>query len=113
MKEIWKPIPNYEGLYEASSHGRIRSVNRIIEGRWGATRRTGKIRSCHLDKDGYQHLHFRGKHHRVSRLVCETFHGPSPFEAAQVNHKNKIRNDDTIKNLEWVSQSENMQHAYE
>lgn len=108
--EIWKPIPGWEGLYEASSEGRIRSVARHIKARTGMTRKlpTRVLRGANsrgyrtvvLHKDGI------GKSYLVHRLVCEAFHGPCP-DGLMVAHTDGTRSNNVPSNLRWATAQEN------
>ena len=105
MKEIWKEIPGYEGLYEISTCGRIKSL------------RTGLIRKDVNSGRGYRAIQlsdtFARKHRLyVHRLVALTFLGKPPSENYQVNHINLIKTDNSLSNLEWVTPKDNMKHAY-
>lgn len=118
--EIWKDIPEYEGLYEASSLGRIRTKegkttftqkhglrhwkSRIMSGR-GDNPKTGKRVS--LWKNGVC------KDWLVARLVAITFLGNPNALKNTVNHKNGNRLDNRIENLEWLSLEDNLRHAFE
>jgi len=103
MKEIWKDIPNYEGLYQSSNLGRIRNVN------------TNRILKQQVDHDGYFIITLRkGKAKRtykVHRLVAKTFM-PGNHKTLQVNHISGIKSDNSVSNLEWVTLKENIKHAY-
>lgn len=114
--EIWKDIPQFEGIYQASTKGRIRSLDRE---RYCRNKHTflckGKILMPKIQNSGYMIVWLRkdGKTYAktIHRLIAKTFiPNPSAFE--QVNHKdgNKINNN--VKNLEWCSRSENVKHAY-
>lgn len=116
--EIWKDIPNYEGIYQASSEGEIRSVegkttysklrgerrwkSRILKGR-GNNLVTGK--RVNLWKDG------KCKEWLVARLVAITFLG-NPPEGYTVNHKDGNRLNNCIENLEWLSRADNIRHGF-
>lgn len=102
---MWKEVVGYEGLYEVSSTGRVRSL------------KFGKVRYFKLkpNKDGYVQAMLRKsgikKNLSVHRLVCEAFHGPAPATKPFVNHRNGKKSDNRKKNLHWVSASENILHA--
>ena len=101
--EIWMPIPGYEGRYEASSLGRIRSL-----------RSGGLVLKTPPDRDGYPHVSLRreGKLRvvHVHRLVAETFHGPSRPVHREVAHLDGNRANARADNLKWCSKVENHSH---
>lgn len=114
--EDWK-ISRIDRNYEVSSTGSIRSIERIVEvfGHWGGKykrRYGGKILNPVKNRLGY--LQITGtnkKFHQVHRLVAFEFcNGFS--EGLFVNHKNGIRDDNRAENLEWVTNKENLNHAY-
>lgn len=98
---VWKPHPKY-GKIECSSTGQVRN------------RATGKVYAQNLRDSGYVTTGFVCDgvlvRDRVHRLVAEAFFGLQP--GLQVNHKNGVRNDNRIENLEFVTRSENLLHAY-
>jgi hypothetical protein len=106
MEEIWKDIEGYEGLYQVSNLGRVKSFKR----------KNIKIMKSSVDFNGYSHVNLykndtkRG--FKVHRLVCFAFL-PYLIEKPQVNHINGIKTDNRLKNLEWCDQSHNQQHAYD
>ena len=101
---IWKPIPQYEGLYEISSNGQVRNsrTGRILAQRLGGT---AKYRFVSLWKGNKE------KHMLVHRLVAMVF-VPNPEGKPQVNHKDRNKENNTVANLEWVTVSENHKHAF-
>lgn len=115
-KEIWKDIPDYEGLYQASNLGRIRSLDRIIISSKGVSMPyKGKILSQSSDGcKGYLKVKLskngKAKTFRVHYLIAITF---LDKKGECINHKdgNKINNN--VENLEWVTYSENNKHAYD
>lgn len=106
--ERWQPIPGCD--YEASTCGRIRRVTGgqgAIAGRVLAGMRTNNgYRTVQITKGGVR------KTRHIHRLVAEAFHGPCP-KGYHVNHKDGVKSNNRPDNLEYVSRSENMQHAYE
>ncbi|MHA4169913.1 NUMOD4 domain-containing protein [Bacillus cereus] len=119
MGEVWKPIEGTEGLYEVSSHGRVRSLDRFIEykckGKTVRRLQRGRFLSNSSDaeyqvvkicnKDGHQYI-------RIHQLVANAF-----VEKAEgkdyVNHKDANKHNNRADNLEWVTQKENIAYARE
>lgn len=102
--EIWKDIEGYKGLYQVSNYGQVKSL------------KFGKekiLKQCKL-KDGYLYVRLcqngKGKTYKVHRLVVKCF-----LEAIEgkdiVNHKNEIKTDNRVENLEWVSSKENANYG--
>lgn len=113
---IWKAIPSYEGYYEVSNTGLVRSLDRYVKINNKSPRfQKGKELSQSNHKDGYKcvllSLNGKQKLCTVHRLVAIAFLQQSP-EKIEVNHKNGIKDDNNVNNLEWVTPSENMKHAY-
>lgn len=115
-KEIWKPIRGYLGLYEISSLGRVKSLSRAkLTPSGKCCNSSEKILSAgHIGKDGYEFVYLRkdGQSRRfyVHRLVAKEFL-PLP-NSDMVNHKNGIKFDNRVENLEWCNRSENTKHAF-
>ena len=113
--EIWKDIPEYEGVYQVSNLGRIRSLDREIT---YANRKTGlykgRIMKLKMSKYGYVVFHFsvdnKKKAISVHRLVAETFI-PNPDNKPCVNHIDCNRANNKVSNLEWCTHKENVQHS--
>lgn len=113
--EEWRAAIGYEGIYEVSSAGRIRSLDRDIPHYMGGVSRIkGKILSPMLDS-GYLRIGLRNK--KVFRmvyvhvLVAAAFVGPCP-SGKEVNHKNGIKTDSAASNLEYMTRKENVRHAF-
>lgn len=107
MQEIWKDIKNYEGLYQVSNLGRIKSLDRLdIYGR----RVHGRILKPGKDHQGYLGIGLckEGirKSKRIHRLVAETFI-PNPNKYLEVNHKDEDKENNAINNLEWCDRKYN------
>lgn len=109
-KEVWRAIPEYEGYYEASSLGRIRSVPR------NGTRKNGTILTPNVKKSGYANVLLSKndirKTHRIHRLIAQAFI-PNPEDKPQVNHKNGDKLDNRVDNLEWATSRENIRHKFD
>ena len=103
MKEIWKPIQKYEDRYLISNLGKVFSLfsKRCISNR--------------INKAGYIQiiLHKKGENKTLllHRVLGQTFI-PNPLNLPQINHKNAVKTNNKLKNLEWVTQSFNTRHAY-
>ena len=114
--EIWKDVKGYEGIYQCSSFGRIKTVERYITEINGKKRiRKEIIRKQCLCKNGYYYItlnvNMKIKQISVHRIVASTFL-PLIMNKNVVNHKNGIKTDNRIENLEWCNKSENELHAY-
>lgn len=107
--EIWKDVVGFEGLYEVSNLGRVKSsakINRAHEIvlKTPANYRTGYL-FADLCKAGQ-----KNKHSSVHRLVATAFL-PNPEDKVQVNHINGDKTDNRLENLEWATRSENQKHS--
>lgn len=115
MEEIWKDIIGYEGYYQVSSIGRVRGLRRTVGDRF-LVELPEKIMATSLNDAGYAmvdlYMNSNRKTMRVHRLVATAFI-ENPQNKPQVNHKNSIRNDNDVSNLEWCTPSENTQHGYD
>ena len=102
QSEIWADIAGYEGLYQISTYGNVRSL------------RMNKVMSSHDNGHGYEYITLRKgnpKNYYVHRLVAEAFL-PKLNENLVVNHKDHNRKNNTVENLEWVTPRENNLHYY-
>lgn len=119
MEEQWKSVKNYEGLYEVSTLGRVRSIGKSFlmnnHGTMCMVKIQPKILEQRYHTAGYLlvniNKHKNQKTVRVHRLVAETFL-PNPENKPFVNHKNGKKDDNRLDNLEWTTPSENNKHAY-
>lgn len=112
--ETWKVVRGYEGLYEVSDLGRIRSLGRVCRSKNESVQQkrkriltqeinaNGYCRICLYDREG------RSKHFAVHRLVMDAFVGESDL---QVNHKNEIKTDNRLQNLEYCTSKENCNYG--
>ena len=103
--EIWKPIVDFEHLYEISNNARIRNIE------------TGKILKPYINDNGYYTIRLKTKsgtfkHKKLHRLLMLTFVGEDA-ERPIVNHKNGDKLDLDLNNLEWCTSSENNKHAFD
>lgn len=113
QSEVWKPVAGFEGIYEVSDHGRVRSLARIVpivDGASPARRVPAKVLSPGTNSSGYLHVTlFRAgvrRLRKVHHLVLDAFFGDCP-EGCQALHGNAIRNDNRISNLRWGTAKEN------
>lgn len=106
--EVWKDVKGYEGFYQVSNLGRVKSLPR------NGTVKRERILTPHR-VGGYLHaeLNMRGVHKgkKIHRLVAEAFI-PNPDNKREVNHIDGNKHNNTVENLEWVTSSENQLHAF-
>ena len=124
MEEIWKDIEGYEGLYQVSNLGRVRSLDRVdSKGR----HKCGQIMKLSLNEKGYVKITLwkngKKKDYKVHRLVAEAFL-PNPNNLPQVNHKDEIKSNNMIwvnedgsidynkSNLEWCDNKYNINYSW-
>jgi hypothetical protein len=107
MEEFFKDIEGYEGLYQVSNLGRVKSL--IYRGI-----KRDKVLKAGVDTQGYLSVNLyksgKCKSKNVHRLVALAF-VPNPDKKAQVNHINALKEDNCVNNIEWSTPSENIRHA--
>lgn len=107
MQEEWRDISGYEGLYQVSNTGKVRSMN------YRRTRRVAELKQKNVK--GYKYVDLCGESDTrmpsVHRLVIESFVGPCP-DGKQVNHIDGDPCNNNILNLEYVTAAENIQHSF-
>ena len=108
-KEIWKDIQGYEGMYQVSSHGRVKSLNYNKTGLEG-------ILNPNNNGKGYLQVYLtknkKSKKVLIHRLVAQAFLY-KPTDKNYVNHKDGNKSNNNVNNLEWCTRSENQQHAFD
>ena len=114
--ENWKPVKGFEGIYEVSDLGRVRSIDRIVVHKTGrAVPVKGRIMKTGLHYKGYVRLMLsnggdREHSYFVHRLVAEAF-VPNPGNLPEVNHKDENKANNRADNLEWCTHRANSQHG--
>lgn len=98
MNEIWRDVPGYEGLYQVSNLGNVKSLRR---GKILKPRKSKDYLHVVLCKDGKE------TEFRVNRLVCSVFNGPIP-PGLEVNHINEDKSDNRLSNLNLMTHKENI-----
>jgi hypothetical protein len=119
LQELFLPVKNYEGLYEVSNYGTIKSVQRIVTGKSKHGNPNSRIlperiKKQRIDKYGYPCIVLSKngikKHFTIHRLVCITF-APNPLNKPQINHIDGNKLNNHVSNLEWCTAIENVTHS--
>lgn len=105
----WRPVLGLEEFYDVSANGQVRTKHKL------GRAHLKKILSQTSNKKGYLRVRLTAEKGTftkvVHRLVLEAFVGPQPSPIHETNHKNGIKSDNRIENLEWVTRKENNAHA--
>ena len=119
MSGVWKDIPDFEGLYQVSNMGRVRSLDRVVTCSDGSMRKyKGRVLKLQVDKTtGYEYLTLSNDGKRdtkkVHRLVLETFKPHVNMNDLEVNHMDGNKLNNHLTNLEWVTARDNILHAHD
>lgn len=115
MEEIWKDIKEFEGCYQVSNLGRVRSLTRKVKTFNGVRTSKGQILKPITTKNGYLRICFKSHqqnyYYSIHRLVAEAFI-PNPNNFPIVNHKDNNSLNNNANNLEWCTQSYNVKYSY-
>lgn len=116
MAAVWKKVPGYDGRYEASIFGMVRSINRTVyKGRkMVPTKVRGQLLSPYIGTDEYLRvdMYQNGirRHERLHSIIAKTFI-PNPENKETVNHIDENKYNNTVKNLEWMTNEENVNYG--
>lgn len=117
MKEIWKDIVNYEGYYQVSNLGKVKSLEReIYMFNKGNFKSKEKILLSHTTSKGYLRISLLKdkicRKNLVHRLVAQAFIENNNLKLNQVNHIDGNKKNNEVHNLEWCNNSQNVKHSY-
>lgn len=117
MQEIWKDITGYEGIYQVSNLGRVKSLDHLRKnGKASYQKQKGRMLKQNnrpsTSHHNYKYVGLHRKGYYVHRLVAQAFI-PNPNNLPYVNHKDGNTVNNCVDNLEWVTAKQNTQHAIE
>lgn len=114
--EIWKDVLGYEGYYQVSNLGRVKSLDRVVLRKGHNMNLKGKIIKPQLNEFGYQMVVLikmaKSKSIKIHQLVANAFI-PNPENLPCINHKDGLKRNNHATNLEWCTYSQNHKHAYD
>lgn len=114
QRSIWKDIPGYEGFYQASIFGDIRSIDRKVRQHKNTQLKRSKILSPAIDRSGYLQCALSCQNilvsFKVHQLIARTFK-PNLNNYPEINHRDKNKLNNHISNLEWCTHAYNMRHS--
>lgn len=110
MSEVWQPVVGYDGFYEVSDAGRVRSIDRVFIRADGQREgRRGRVLTPTPAGSGYPSVTLRlGRRRTIHILVCEAFHGARPTPSHEVAHFDGDKTNNCADNLRWATHSENV-----
>ena len=116
VSEVFVDIPKYEGYYQVSNHGNVRSLDIVIKEKTGKTQTLkGLILKPRINRGGYYYIGLRKNGSKatfaIHQLVAQAFI-PNPKNKRTVNHIDGDKLNNNVTNLEWATYSENLEHAY-
>lgn len=115
MDEKWNAIDGYLGFYEVSTFGRVRSISRTVRGPFSNRIAHSRILSPSCEESGYPKVHLwrdgKSRVAHVHRLVAKSFLKKEIPRSIDVNHIDGVKTNNSVKNLELCTRTENMKHA--
>ena len=105
--EIWKDVVGFEGIYQVSNLGRVKSLSRVVN-TWNAYKTLPTIIMSQRHRNGYLACNLSNVHRLVARAFID-----NPDGKQYVNHKDGNKKNNIAENLEWVTALENVQHAWD
>lgn len=104
--EVWKDVVGYEGCYQVSNEGRVKSLPVKSRTKFFS----GKVLNLFIDKCGYEAVTLSRKPHKVHRLVATAFI-PNPGNLPCINHKDEDKTNNKVENLEWCTYKYNSNYG--
>ena len=112
MQEIWKDVKGYEGMYQVSNKGNVKSLDRVVISKNGVSKNLkGKMLAHKKHKGGYlQVVLCQDINRYIHRLVAETFI-PNIENLHEINHKDENKKNNNVENLEWCTRKYNVNYG--